>query len=416
MMQAMKIAFFTNNYKPFVGGVPIAVENMAVTLRGFGHRVIIFAPQYEPEVPPEEDVCRIAALSNFNESSFALPLPITLEAQSYFADEEPDVVHVHHPFLLGSTGLGLGRAMNRPVIFTYHTQYERYAHYMPFNELMVGEVAQQVGWKFANCCDAVIAPSSDIREMLLERGVTTEIRVIPTGVELARFKNVKKGWLRQRCDIREGEKILLFVSRLAHEKNVGFLIDAFAAMASKIPEAKLVLVGEGDAEEDLKKQAGEAGLSERVVFAGRLDGPDVVSAYADADLFVFASTSETQGMVVLEAMAGGCPVVAVDAPGVRDVVVEGENGFLLPEGDVEGFAARMVEILQDTDMQEKFRESALAKARSLSLARTCRRVESLYKHVLRHRKPRRDEFFLMLKEVFRYQWKKITESIDEIIP
>jgi glycosyltransferase involved in cell wall biosynthesis len=306
--------------------------------------------------------------------------------------------------------------MNLPVIFTYHTQYERYAHYLPFNEMMVGEVAQQVGWKFANCCDAVIAPSSDIREMLLERGVTTEIRVIPTGVELARFKNVEKGFLRQRFGIGADETILLFVSRLAHEKNVGFLIESFAAMASKIPDSKLVLVGEGDAEEDLKKQAAEVGLNERIVFAGRLDGPDVVSAYVDADLFVFASTSETQGMVVLESMAAGCPVVAVDAPGVRDVVVEGETGFLLEEGDVEGFATRMVEILTDSDLHTKFREGALTKARTLSLARTSRRVESLYKHVLLHRRPRRDEFFLMLKEVFRYQWNKITEGIDEIIP
>ena len=412
----MKIAFFTNNYKPFVGGVPIAVENLAVRLRKAGHRVFIFAPEYEEQVEDEPDVFRITALTHFNETGFSLPLPIMLEAQSTFADAEPDLVHVHHPFLLGSTGLSLARSMNLPVVFTYHTQYERYAHYLPFGEEMVGEVAQQVAWRFANCCDAVIAPSSDIRDTLVGRGVTVPIRVIPTGVDLMRFRRADKGWLRGRFGLGRDERVLLFVSRLAREKNVDFLIRAFARLAPSAPDSRLVLVGGGDAEEELRRLAAETGLGGRILFAGTLSGDDLVSAYAGADMFVFASTSETQGMVVLEAMAAGQPVVAVRAPGVRDVVADDRNGFMVDEGDEEGFAARVLEILGDDALRARLQEGAKATARSLSLPRTVRRVERLYQHVLRHRRQRREELFLMLKEFVRYQWQKLREGIDDIIP
>ena len=412
----MKIAFFTNNYKPFVGGVPIAVENLAVRLRQSGHRVFIFAPEYEEPTEDEPDVFRISALTHFNETGFSLPLPIMLEAQSRFADAEPDIVHVHHPFLLGSTGLSLAKSMNLPVVFTYHTQYERYAHYMPFGDEMVREVAQQVAWRFANCCDAVIAPSNDIRDTLVERGVQMPIRVIPTGVDLLRFRRANKGWLRGRFGIGQDERILLFVSRLAREKSVDFLIRSFARLAAEVRGSRLVLVGGGEAEEELKRQSAETGLGDRIHFAGTLSGDDLVSAYAGADLFVFASTSETQGMVVLEAMAAGQPVVAVSAPGVRDVVTDGKNGFMVPEGDEEAFAARVVEILKDDALRARLREGAKATARSLSLPRTVKRVERLYEHVMRHRRPRREEVFLMLKEVFRYQWQKLREGIDGIMP
>src|SRR5438067_1621094 len=184
----MKLAFFTNNYKPFIGGVPIAIENLARRLRHHGHRVFIFAPDYGENTDDETDIIRTPALKNFNDTSFALPIPFTVEPYVRVADLSPDVVHVHHPFLLGETGMHAARTHGLPVVFTYHTQYEKYAHYLPFGEQMVGDVAINLSTRFANCCDAIIAPSTDIKSTLIERGVTTEIRVIPTGVDLQQFR------------------------------------------------------------------------------------------------------------------------------------------------------------------------------------------------------------------------------------
>ena len=412
----MKVAFFTNNYLPFVGGVPIAIDNLARRLRELGHRVFIFAPEYEEDAGEDADVFRILSISHFNRTDFSLPLLITLEPQSHFAELRPDLVHVHHPFLLGATGLNLARSMNLPVVFTYHTQYEKYAHYMPFSEKMVGDVAMNVAWRFANCCDAVIAPSTDIRDTLLERGVRTEIRVIPTGVDLQKSKGASATLLRKTLGIPADAKVLLFVSRLAKEKNAAFLLDVFGRVAAARDDAHLVMVGSGDEEAALREAAAAGGNAARIHFTGTLSGKELASAFRGADLFVFASTTETQGMVVLEAMAGGLPVVAVDAPGVRDVVSEEENGFLVPEGDADAFAARVRQVLDDPALYDSLKDAARATSRALSLAKTSKRVEDLYRHVLKHRRTPREEPFLMLKEVLRYQWDKLRKEIDEILP
>lgn len=416
LASVMNIAFFTNNYKPFVGGVPIAIDNLAWRLRQRGHRVYIFAPEYDEGTPEEPDVIRCWSIKHFNDTSFSLPLPITFDCVARFAELNIDIVHVHHPFLLGETGLHAARVNDLPVVFTYHTQYEKYAHYLPFGEKMVEEVAVNLSTRFANCCDLIVAPSSDIKRTLVDRGVSVPIRVIPTGVDLNRFRRGSSRWLRAQFGIPAEAKVLLFVSRLAREKNVGFLLEAFARLAEKRPDDWFVLVGSGSDEQSLREQAGALPCARRIIFAGTYEGERLVSAYRGADLFVFASTSETQGMVVLEAMAGGLPVVAVDAPGVRDVVVDGENGYLVSEGNLQGFCERCERLLEDADERGRFAGSARQRARQLSLARTTQKIEESYRYVLRHPHPERSERFLLLREVFRYQFERLTQGIETLLP
>lgn len=411
----MRIAFFTNNYKPFVGGVPIAIELLADRLRRRGHRVYIFAPEYEEETEDEPDVFRSFSLKNFNRSSFSLPIP-NLEPYRRFGELQVEVVHVHHPFLLGQTGMFLARSENLPLVFTYHTQYEKYAHYLPFDEKVVEEVAVKLSTRFANCCDAVIAPSSDIKSMLLERGVSVPIRVIPTGVDLGRFRKGRGKLLREQFSIPSEDKVLLFVSRLAKEKNIEFLLECYSKLSAEIANLWFVVVGSGDHEEQLRRKARSTPSPERVIFTGTLQGEELVSAYRGADLFVFASTTETQGMVVLEAMAGGLPVVAVDAPGVRDVVVDGENGFLAPNGDADLFTARCKEVLSNPALYTQLKNGAAEQARHLSLSNTTRKVEQVYRMARHHPHPERQERFLLLREIFRAEFKSFTDSLQEIMP
>jgi glycosyltransferase involved in cell wall biosynthesis len=276
---------------------------------------------------------------------------------------------------------------------------------------MVREMAVGIATRFANSCDAVIAPSTDIQKQLVDRGVDVPIRVIPTGVDLGRFEQGDHGCLRQKLGLASKDKIVLFVSRLAKEKNVSFLLDAFTLVSSRIPDAHFVLVGSGDEEQALKEQAASAGNAERVHFMGTLGGEELISAYKAADLFVFASVTETQGMVVLEAMAGGCPVVAVDAPGVRDVVQDQLNGYLVAEGDVANFAEHCVKVLDDDELRRKFREAALARAQQLSLSSTTSKVEQLYEDVIQEPHPDRNERFLLVKELIRYYINRMSENL-----
>lgn len=412
----MNIAFFTNNYKPFVGGVPVAVENLRQALRRRGHRVYVFAPDYgeNGSGPEEEDVIRTWSFKHFNDTAFALPVP-TLEPFLQFGELGVNVVHVHHPFLLGETGLLAARQAGAPVVFTYHTQYEKYVHYLPIAEDQAEESAIHLSTGFANCCDAVIAPSSDIRKMLIERGVNVPIRVIPSGADPGRFRQGNPHWLREKCGIAPEAPVMLVVSRLAKEKNIEFLIGAFARLSQLRPDAHLVIAGSGDHETALRGDACAAGVADRIHFTGNLTGMDLVCAFKGASLFVFSSTTETQGMVVLEAMAAGLPVVAVDGPGVRDVVVEGQNGRLVREGGMDAFVQRCAEVLDAPALRETFAANALKTASGLSLSRTAARVIDLYRYVLRHPHPERDERFLLLRELFRFELKRFTEGLEAII-
>ncbi|MCX7018850.1 MAG: glycosyltransferase [bacterium] len=414
----MKIAMFTNNYKPFIGGVPIAVETLAGQLRRNGHRVFIFAPEYDPPAQPEPDVFRIWSIRNFNATAFSLPLPLWLDVQLRFAQIGPDIVHVHHPFLLGQTGLHLGGAYDMPVVFTYHTQYEKYAHYMPFEQNMVIELAVKLSARFANCCDTIIAPSDDIKRMLAGRGVKTPVRVIPSGIDLSRFASADRApnkRIRERHAIPPDAPVLLFVGRLAHEKNCAFLLNAFELISRDAPQARLVLVGSGDAEEELRAAAAAMKCAPRIIFTGALTGSMLDSAYLAGDIFVFSSTTETQGMVVAEAMAAGLPVVAVDGPGVRETVKTELNGFLVAPGDTDGFARRVTSLLADDELRARLGRGAHASSREYSLEITARNVEEVYRQAMRMPHVAREERFILLREVVSYQFERLKRGMDSFL-
>lgn len=411
---AMNIAYFTNNYRPFVGGVPVAIDKLAGGLRGRGHNVIIFAPDYGADSGQQEeaDVFRAPALHHFNDTQFALPLTLGPDGYALFSRFQPDIVHVHHPFLLGSTGLHMGREFGLPVIFTYHTQYEKYAHYLPWDTQMVQALAVNLGARFANQCDAVIAPSSDVQQMLLDREVEVPVEVIPTGVDLGFFRQGDPDWLRRHLKIPTGDRILLFVSRLAPEKNIGFILEAFARLNPEKRGYQLVLTGSGDEKEQLERQAAALQVRDRVHFTGTLTGPDLSSTFRGADLFVFASLTETQGMVVLEAMAAGLPVVALEAPGVRDIVTSGYNGFLCTPGDLEAFAASVEKVLSDQSLFEQLRQGALSRAGGLSVEATAAAVEQVYARAQRSPHHERQSRFLILRELGRYGLERFNQSLE----
>ncbi|MFW6157753.1 MAG: glycosyltransferase [Planctomycetota bacterium] len=332
----MRIAMFTNTYLPQVGGVAYSVDRLTRAFRSRGHRVLVVAPRHDEQPEDEEDVLRTPAIQNFNGSDFAVALPAhpgLAEAMDAF---RPQIIHSHHPFLLGTTALREAAARQVPIVFTHHSRYEFFTSYVPVELPPMRACAIKLTLGYANLCDAVVAPSESIRELLEQRGVETEVRVIPTGLDLGAFAEGDGAACRRRQGVPQEAFVIGHVGRLGPEKNLGFLGEAVAAALEAIPAGHFLVVGSGSARETMAARL--APVRDRVHFAGTLTGKDLYDAYHALDVFVFASTCETQGVVVAEALAAGRPVVALDGPGVREVVKDGRNGRLLTEADAGGFA------------------------------------------------------------------------------
>ena len=337
----MNIVMLTNTFTPHVGGVARSVESFTAEYRRRGHRVLVVAPEFANPPRDETDVVRIPAIQHFNGSDFSAVLPVSgllTEAMDVF---QPDLVHSHHPYLLGMTALRVARYRELPLVFTHHTLYEQYTHYVPGDSPAFRRFVIELATRYANLCDQVFAPSESIATLLRERGVEAPIAVVPTGVNLERFAQGNGTGFRRTMGILKDAFVVGHLGRLAPEKNLMFLAEAMAAFLKMEPRVHFLVVGEGPSEADIRSIFEREGLSERLHVSGILEPPQLAAAYHAMDVFAFASKSETQGMVLTEAMAAGVPVVALDAPGVREVVKDRHNGRLLHEETAEAFASAL---------------------------------------------------------------------------
>ncbi|MFO8007411.1 MAG: glycosyltransferase [Candidatus Brocadiia bacterium] len=316
----MNIAMFTNVFPPHVGGVAHSVKRCVEGARRRGHRVMVVAPEWRDRQPDEQDVVRIPAIQNMTDMDVSLPLPLQSTVEQAVQRVRPELIHSHHPYMLGSMALRVAAAHVLPLVFTYHTRYEFYAHYVRPDSTAVQEFAARLGTGYCELADQVIAPSESIRELLKDRGVQTPIEAIPTGVDLEEYADGDGRAARDKLGIPREAFLCGTVSRLAPEKNVGFLCAAVARFLERNQEAHFLVVGYGPSERDMQDTVAQKGVGERCHFAGKTTGQELVDAYHAMDAFTFASQTETQGMVLVEALAAGCPLVALDAPGAREVV------------------------------------------------------------------------------------------------
>lgn len=378
----MNVWMMTNTYTPFVGGVARSVAAFTRECRKAGHRVLVVAPVYEGAPASEPDVVRIPAIQNFNGSDFSFALPVPGYLTSYFDECRPDIVHSHHPHLLGNTAVRIASRFNRPLVFTHHTMYEHYLHYVPAEASRMREFVISLVTGYCNLCDCVVAPSRSVAEILRERSVETPIEIIPTGVDVQQYERGNGATFRCRHGIPRRAFVAGYVGRLAPEKNLPFLAEAMRAFASRTRRSHFLVVGSGPSSQEIRKVFRDAGLRRRLHLAGSLEGQDLVDAYHAMDVFVFASHSETQGMVLTEAMAAGRPVVALDASGVREVVVDGRNGRLLDSQDPEEFAAAVGGIASASSQQrEQLGRAAVETAREFSMERCARDLMAVYERL-----------------------------------
>lgn len=364
-----------------LGGVSRAVETVRTSLERLGHQVVIVAPAAPDTRHDSPHVIRVPALPAPTYPEFALPLPLPSSLRRSIEALDLDVFHAQHPFLLGATARRMAGRAGRPLVFTHHTLYEKYAHYVPLPHGPVARLAVRRSVRFANAASLVVAPSEGLAARLRAQGVVRPVEVLPTGVDLDRFVPGNRHAARQALGLPVDTPLLLYVGRLDREKNLRFLLDAFRRIATVRPDVRLVLVGRGTQERALRALALGQPTAGRVHFVGGVAPENVPRWYQAADVFVFASTTETQGLAVLEAMASELPVVAVRASGVEEAVLDGVAGLLVPE-DPAAFGAAVVQVLMDDWLAGKLAAGGRVAARRFSAPVLAERLLALYRDLL----------------------------------
>ncbi len=374
----MRIGLFTDTYVPQINGVTTTVKWLVEELDRLGHEAYVFCPHYHRREPRDPRVIRFPAVPFVFHRESRVTFPLPLRARRIISSL--DVVHSHTPFSLGTLALWAARRYRLPHVHTYHTLFVAYRHYLPPPLRPPRRLAEWVSAAFCNRCDVVTVESTPIKEELLRYGVRVPIRVFPFGVNLRLFSKPKERDLRRDLGLPADVRVALYVGRLALEKNIFFLLRAFAAMSRERDDVVFVLLGGGPATQALLREIKRLDLSEKVFLPGYVPHEVLVDYYRSADIFIFASKTETQGLVILEAMAAGLPVIALQAMGVADIVQDGVNGLFAPE-DPEGFARVALEVLEDRALRERLREGALARARELSTEASTQRLLQVFREV-----------------------------------
>jgi glycosyltransferase involved in cell wall biosynthesis len=375
----MRVLMVSDVYFPRINGVSTSIETFRHTLAEEGVEVRVVAPRYgdEPDEPhvarvpgrpvprdPEDRIVAWRAMRN------------TVRAQAAACD----LVHIQTPFAAHYAGLGAARREGVPVLATYHTLFEEYLHhYAPFLPACgLRALARLLSRRQCNALDGVVVPSVAMQARLNDYGVRRPIHVLPTGIPLGRFAGGDGARFRAALGIAPARPVALYVGRVAHEKNIGFLLEMTAQAVKHRPDLLLLVAGEGPALPALRAQVARLGLGEAVCFTGYLDRRrELPDCYAAADVFVFASRTETQGLVLLEAMAVGLPVVALAHMGTVDILAP-RRGCRVPEDDPAAFAGAVVEVLSDPALRTRLGRAAREHALGWSDATMARRLADLY--------------------------------------
>jgi 1,2-diacylglycerol 3-alpha-glucosyltransferase len=372
----MRIGFFTDTYTPQINGVVTSIELFTDALERQGHEVYIFAPT--PRQPSDTArIVRIPSVPFAFQPEMRLASLYSQHAYRLVRRANLDIVHSHDPFAVGLFGLAVAKRFRLPYVHTYHTLYPEYVHYI-WETRFTRAMAERLSRDFCDQCDLVLAPSTKIEKALAEWGVTADVELLPTGVDAERFEvrdEAAVAELRTRFGIPEADRLLTFVGRIGLEKNLDLLVEAIAQV--KTPGARLMIVGNGPYRADLDRHIAALGVADRITFTGYLERDEVAAAYATSDLFFFASLSETQGLVVAEAMASGLPVVAVEDLAVGDAVTDGVNGFLTPERP-DALAEAADRILSDPEMRAAMGAESRRRAEGLSIDRMAERLAGFY--------------------------------------
>lgn len=380
----MRVLMVSDVYFPRINGVSTSIETFRGALAAQGVSASLVAPSYGDDAPAA-GVTRVPSRRVLGDPEDRLAHYSKLRRATLKAAADCDVIHIQTPFAAHYAGLHAARVLNKPVIATYHTLFEEYLqHYIPWlPAAALRGLARRFSRGQCNALDAVIVPSTAMRTRLRDYGITRPLHVLPTGLPTSAFTPGDAAGFRARHGIGSAQQVALFVGRVAHEKNIGFLLEAVAHACRHLPQLLFLVTGEGPARADLEQQAARLGLHDNVRFLGYMDRKhELPSAYAAADAFVFASRTETQGLVLLEAMAQGCPVVGLSIMGTADIL-EPRRGCHIAPDDAAGFAKTLLQLLNNPVERIRLGDEARTYAQGWSDQALAQRMAELYRSLAR---------------------------------
>lgn len=377
----MRVALFTDSFLPVLNGVSIAVRSLARELRKMDHEVHVFAPSFRGYRDEEPNVFRFPSVHPPIAYRFPLAVPVNPEIGRAFDAIGFDIIHTHTPFFVGRSGLKWGRHASIPVVSTYHTLYEEYVHYVPMlpKWWLRSWLAAYLRYYY-NDCDALITPSRTAYESLMSYRVQGRASIIPTGMPEPPPLNREQ--CREEAGLSPDDLMLLYVGRLAQEKNLGLLLKSMVPVFGRFSNARLFLVGDGPARVELDSLAQKLEIQSRVRFEGAVLREQVDSYYAAADLFVFPSQTETQGLVIGEAQTFGLPCVAIEGGGAPEAVAHEVTGLVVPN-DSALFASAVSHLIERSDLRLQYGRAARDLWKGHTPHDTAAKVVNVYRSVLK---------------------------------
>jgi glycosyltransferase involved in cell wall biosynthesis len=388
----MKILMLSDVYFPRVNGVSASIRTFARELVRRGHAVTIVAPDYlTPEHETGCEVIRLRANTIFFDPEDRLIHASALRtALDQLTSRHWDIIHIHTPFRAHQLGVRLGKALGCPTVESYHTFFEEYAaHYLPWlPAALLRFAARRFSRRLCHAVDHLIVPTQQMSDVLARYGIVTPSSIIPTGIDLDEFRGGDGERFRRTHGIAAERRTLVTVSRLAAEKNIGFLLEVARVLVAEFDDLVFIIAGEGPDGERLRQRAAALGLEQHVCFVGNLDRQrDLLDCYRAGDVFVFASATETQGLVLIEAMALGVPIVSTAVMGTATVLRDARSARISGE-DIDEFANNVAALLRSSAERQRLAEAGPHDAHGWSASELMNQVELLYQRLLRVRAER----------------------------
>jgi glycosyltransferase involved in cell wall biosynthesis len=385
----MRVLMVSDVYFPRVNGVSTSMETFRRCLADEGIEVRLVVPRYGDEAE-EAGVVRVRGRRLPTDPEDRMVSWRAMRRAVSEAAADCDLIHVQTPFVAHYAGVAAARRHRVPVLTTYHTLFEEYLQY--YVPLLPAGWSRALARRFSrsqcNAVDTVVVPSSAMAQRLVDYGVTAPLRILPTGIPLDRYARGDGASFRASRGIDPARPLALYVGRVAHEKNIGFLLEALVQAQRRCPEAMLLITGEGPAMTDLRKQAAQLGIGESVRFLGYLDRErELPDCYAAANVFVFASRTETQGLVLLEAMATGVPVIALSAMGTADILADAA-GAMVPRDDAVGFGDVLGAFLRHRETWRHYAPQARQTAAAWSDRAMAVRLADCYRQLVGEHAPK----------------------------
>jgi len=383
----MNIGVFTDTYLPSINGIVTSVEIFRKELEKNGHKVYIFCPKVRKYARKTKDQEKGGNIFRY----FSMPYPLLREFRLVIPFPSKlksikklrlDIIHFHTPLLMGVFASYLSKRLKIPLIQTFHTHLIEYLHYVPLPKKVTIPFTIWGIKKYCHASTFVISPSTLIKNTLIDYGVKTDIAIIPTGTEVLKQAPLSPEQIKKKYRIPLDKRILIYIGRLAKEKNIFFLFKAFSLINKKIPNCLFILIGDGPERSRLMHKARKMGLANKILFLGYIEHKETMNILSVSDIFIFSSITETQGLCLLEAMSKQIPVVAVKAMGVIDIIMSNQGGYLVEEDEVI-FSDKVIALLNNKELYREKSKQALEVANRFTAGNLTKELLCYYDKALK---------------------------------